>query len=63
MEMGVWSAELGKNINSILQSDGEQYVLLKPTLLYFFFKKFDLSKEITRMQQFFTTTYKEIAEK
>jgi hypothetical protein len=63
MEMGIWSKELGTNINSILESKEEYSELLKSTLLYFFFRKFDLSKEITRMQQFFFITFKTIAEK
>lgn len=54
MEMGSWYKELGEDINSTLES-GEYSPLLKATLLYFFFNKFDLSAEITSMFQFFPT--------
>ena len=37
-------------------------MLLKATLLYYFFKKFDISKELTDMMQFYPT-YKDLAEK
>ena len=42
-EMGSWKAELGKEINIILESESPE--LLKSTLLFYFFKSFDISKQ------------------
>ena len=42
-QMGSWKNELGKEINQVLES--EQYPsLLKSTLLYYFYKSFDISQ-------------------
>lgn len=49
-QMGSWESELGKQIDSVLQSNCSE--LLKATLLAFFFGSFDISKEVHRMLQF-----------
>ena len=42
-QMGSWKKEIGREINLVLKS--EQYPsLLKATLLFYFFKSFDISK-------------------
>ena len=43
--MGSWKAELGKEINFVLESESSD--LLKSTLLFYFFKGFDISKEVS----------------
>jgi hypothetical protein len=49
--MGNWYKRLGTKIDSVLKRDCS--IFLKATLLYFFFRHFDISKEALRMQQFF----------
>jgi hypothetical protein len=56
--MGHWYEILGTQIDSVLKKDSSIY--LKATLLCFFFRHFDISKEALKMQQFYET-YKEIA--
>ena len=43
MQMGSWKRELGKEID-LVQKSGEYPPLLKSTLLYYFYKNFDISK-------------------
>ena len=61
MQMGSWKRELGREIDQVLKS-GEYPPLLKATLLYYFFKNFDFSKEITPMLHFYPN-YKEAFDK
>ena len=42
-QLGSWKRELGEEINLVLKS-GEHPPLLKSTLLYHFFRSFDISK-------------------
>ena len=42
-QMGSWKDELGKEINHVLES-GQYPPLLKSTLLYYFYKSFDISQ-------------------
>lgn len=42
-QMGNWKQELGRDV-SMMQESGEYPPLLKATLLYYFFKSFDISK-------------------
>lgn len=58
-QMGSWESELGKQIDSVMRSNCSE--LLKATLLNFFFRSFDISKEIHHMLQF-TPEYLKIAE-
>jgi hypothetical protein len=46
-QMGSWESELGKQIDSVLQSSCSE--LLKATLLSFFFRSFNISKEVQNM--------------
>jgi hypothetical protein len=57
-QMGHWYEILGTQIESVLKKDCSIY--LKATLLYFFFRHFDISKEALKMQQFYEK-YSEIA--
>jgi hypothetical protein len=56
--MGHWYDKLGTQIYSTLKKYCSKY--LKATLLYFFFRHFDISKEALKMQQFYKK-YSEIA--
>ncbi len=58
LQMGHWYDILGTQIDSVLKKDCSIY--LKATLLYFFFRNFDISKEALKMQQFYKK-YSEIA--
>ncbi len=58
-QMGHWYEILGTQIDSVLKKNCSIY--LKATLLYFFFRHFDISKEALKMQQFYQT-YEEIAQ-
>ena len=60
-QMGSWRQELGREINLVLESN-EHSPLLKSTLLSYFFRSFDISKEVTPMLHFIPT-YKGIAKK
>ena len=42
-QMGNWKQELGRDVNMIQESE-DYPPLLKATLLYYFFKSFDISK-------------------
>ena len=42
-QMGSWNKELGEEINKVMES-GEHPLLLKSTLLYYFFSSFNISK-------------------
>ena len=42
-QMGSWKQELGREINLVLES-GQHSPLLKATLLFNFFRSFDISK-------------------
>ena len=43
MQLGTWKKELGKEIDQVQKSE-EYPPLLKSTLLYYFYKSFDISK-------------------
>ena len=43
MKLGSWKSELGKEIDLVQKSE-EHPPLLKSTLLYYFYKGFDISK-------------------
>ena len=60
-QMGSWKKELGGEINRVLES-GQHPSLLKATLLFHFFRSFDVSEEVTPMLHFHPT-YQAIAEK
>ena len=60
-QMGSWKQELGREINQVLES-GQYPPLMKATLLYYFFKSFDISKEVPDMLHFYPS-YQTIAEK
>ena len=60
-QMGSWKRELGREINLALESE-EHSPLLKATLLFYFFRSFDISKEVTPMLHFHPT-YETIAKK
>ncbi len=57
-QMGHCYEILGTQIDSVLKKDCSIY--LKATLLYFFFRHFDISKEALKMQKFYQK-YSEIA--
>ena len=60
-QMGSWKKELGGEINRVLES-GQHPSLLKATLLFHFFRSFDISEEVAPMLHFHPT-YEAIAEK
>ena len=60
-QMGSWKKELGRELNLALES-GEYSPLLKSTLLYYFFKSFDISREVAPMIHF-RPTYEAIAKR
>ena len=60
-QMGSWKKELGRKMSLALES-GEYSPLLKSTLLYYFFKSFDISREVAPMIHF-RPTYEAIAKR
>jgi hypothetical protein len=49
---------LGTQIDATLKKEKDCSIFLKATLLYFFFRHFDISKEALKMQQFYQKYYK-----